>query len=147
MITRTFDAERVNFLVNHPDIRPFIGGDPEYEIDLSAAVEDRNNFFLDGEHGGQSACWSAPFVYEIHTFILPEGRGLWALKFARAARDYMEKQGARHLWTRVHPDAPHVRLFAVRNGFQPAGTHAIDQGIGPVTYDLYEWRPECPQHQ
>lgn len=138
---RTFDAERVNFLVNHPAIRPFIGGDGESEMDLAAVVADEQNVFLGGEHGGFACCWSAPGIYEVHTFILPEGRGEWAYQFARAGRDYMQDYGARLLWTRVHPDAHHVRRFTLKAGFSPAGQHRI---LG-VTYDLFDWRPSCQQ--
>lgn len=145
MIKRTFDAQRVNYLVNHPEIRPFIGGDTTLELDLTQAVADPANHFLDGKHGGFAASWSAPAVFEIHTFILPEGRGGWARDFARAGRDYIESQGARHLWTRVDPKASHVRRFTLQAGFMPAGQHTIDLGIGPVTYDLFDWRPSCQQ--
>lgn len=138
---RTTDAERINFLVNHPAIRPFIGGDGSSEIDLSAAVADPANIFVDGKHGGFAFTWSAPGVYEVHTFVLPDGRGAWAASFAREARNYMQNSGARHLWTRVHPDAINVREYTLRAGFEPAGTHTIDLGTGPVAYDLFDWRP------
>lgn len=143
MIERTFDAGRLNELVNHETIRPHVGGDPETYIDLTAAVADQANHFLVGEHGGLACSWSAPKTYEIHTFVLPEGRGPWARDFARAGRDYMEEIGATHLWTRVHPDAAHVRRFTLQAGFEPAGTHTIDLGAGPVAYDLFDWRPIC----
>jgi hypothetical protein len=138
---RTVDAERINFLVNHPAVRPFIGGDPTTKLDLSAAVADTNNVFVEGKHGGFAFTWSAPCVYEVHTFILPEGRGAWAASFAQEARSYMQRLGARHLWTRVHPDAVNVRSFTLKAGFEPAGTHTIDLGAGPVAYDLFDWRP------
>lgn len=137
---RTFDAARVNYLVNHPAVRPFIGGDPETELDLSAAVADEQNIFLDGEHGGFACCWSAPNTYEIHTFILPEGRGAWAMEFAAWGKAYLFKHGAKHIWTRVHPDARNVKAFTLRMGLIPAGYHTIDLGVGPVTYELFERR-------
>lgn len=141
MIRRTFDAERVNYLVNHPAVRPFIGGDGKSEMDLSEAVGDDQNHFLDGDHGGFACCWSAPGTYEIHTFVLPEGRGEWAYRFALSGRDYMTRIGATHLWTRVHPDARNVRRFTLAAGFKAAGQHRIDAGDGPVVYDLFDWRP------
>lgn len=145
MIERCFDASRINALVNDPSIRPHVGGDGESFIDLSAAVADEQNVFLLGEHGGFAFTWSAPRTYEVHTFILPEGRGKWARAVARLARDWMEADFADHLWTRVAPEAVNVRAFTLLNGFKPAGQHTIDLGHGPVTYDLFDWRPECPQ--
>lgn len=142
MIQRSFDADRINELVNHPSIRPHIGGDPEAPLDLTAAVNDSANIFLLGEHGGFAFTWSAPHVYEVHTFVLPEGRGAWAATLAKTARSAMtDMWGAKHLWTRVHPDAANVRAFTLKAGFKPAGTHAIDLGAGPVPYELYDWRP------
>lgn len=145
MIGRTFDVARMNHLVNHPTIRPHVGGDPGQPIDLSEAVADRANVFLDGEHGGFCCSWSAPGVFEVHTFILPEGRGAWAAEFAQTGRDAMaDMWGARHLWTMVHPEARNVAAFTLKAGFKPAGTRTRDLGAGPVDYDLYDWRPECP---
>jgi RimJ/RimL family protein N-acetyltransferase len=142
VIQRSFDATRVNELVNHPSIRPHIGGDPEAELDLSAAVADRGNIFLLGEHGGFAFIWTAPHTYEVHTFILPEGRGQPALTLALLARSAMaDLWEAEHLWTRVHPDAANVRAFTLKAGFKPAGSQTLDLGAGPVTYDLFNWRP------
>lgn len=145
MIERTFDADKINALVNDPSIRPTVGGDGESYIDVSSAVADRQNVFLLGEHGGFACTWSAPGTYEVHTFILPDGRGRWARTFAIAGRSLMEAGGATHLWTRVHPGAANVRAFTLRAGFKPAGTHTIDLGAGPVTYDIFDWRSPCPQ--
>lgn len=145
MMQRSFDAARVNDLVNHPSIRPFVGGDGKSVIDLTAAVADRQNIFLLAKHGGFAFTWSAPRTYEVHTFILPEGRGPAALEAAWTARGWMEEHFADHLWTRVHPDMANVRAFTLKAGFKPAGTHTIDLGTGPVTYDLFDWRSPCRQ--
>jgi hypothetical protein len=145
MLQRCFDPARINDLVNHPAIRPHIGGDGESFLDLTAAVSDRQNVFLIGEHGGFAFTWSAPRTYEVHTFILPEGRGPNALEMALTARGWMAEHFADHLWTRVDPEAANVRAFTLKAGFSAAGSHTIDLGAGPVTYDLFDWRPECPQ--
>lgn len=137
---RIYDAERINYLVNHPEIRPFVGGDISQSIDLSPAIADPANIFLGGNHGAFCASWTGPGVYEIHTLILPDGRGKWAYEFAKAARAHIVELGARHLWTRVHPDAANVRFFTLRAGFRPAGKHRVDLGAGPVDYDIFDWR-------
>ena len=140
MIEETRDAARLNFLVNHPEIRPFVGGDVNQPIDLSSAIDDNANIFLRGEHGAFCCSWTGPGVYEVHTLILPEGRGKWAYEFAKAGRLHMVELGARHLWTCVHPDAANVRFFTLRAGFRPAGTRIRDLGAGPVAYDIFDWR-------
>lgn len=137
---RTFDADRMNYLINHPAIRPFIGGDPDVELDFTGPIANDENVFLDGEHGGFACIWTAPGTYEIHTFVLPEGRGEWALKFAEWGKQFLADLGAKHLWTCVHPDAANVRSFTLKMGFEPAGRHRVDFGQGPVLYDLFDWR-------
>lgn len=142
---RTFDASRINYLVNHPAIRPHIGGDIDCELDLTAAVSDVQNIFLDGEHGGFACSWSAPDTYEIHTFVLPEGRGKWAMEFAEWGKQYLWDKGAKHIWTRVHPDAANVKAFTLKMGLEPAGVHRIDLGAGLVAYELFDRRMTCQQ--
>jgi hypothetical protein len=140
-LARTFDAERINSLVNDPSIRPYVGGDGKSFLDLTDAVANRDNHFVEGEHGAFSFTWSAPRVYEVHTFILPEGRGKWSRSFALAARDYM--RFADKLWTRVPVGADNIRLFTLDAGFSRCGHQTINLGAGPVPYDLYEWIPQC----
>lgn len=142
MIQRSFDADRINDLVNHPSIRPHVGGDPQVPLDLTAVVANHDNIFLLGDHGGFAFTWTAPGTYEVHTFILPEGRGAMALNAALLARSAMNDiYGADHLWTRVHPEAGNVRAFTLKAGFKPAGKQTLDLGAGPVAYDLFNWRP------
>lgn len=143
---RTFDVGRMNFFVNHPAVRPHVGGDPAQPLDFTDAIANHENHFLAGEHGGISAIWTAPRTFEIHTFVLPEGRGGWAAAFALWVRQYLVDQGARHLWTLVHPDAANVRAFTLKAGFAPAGSRVLDLGTGPTPYDVYDWSPDlCPQ--
>lgn len=141
MMQRSFDADRVNELVNDPNIRPFIGGDPTTILDLTAVVADDQNIVLLGEHGGFVFSWSSPFSYEVHTFILPSGRGRWAFSAAKAVLSEMARRGARTVWTRVAPEASNVRAFTLRAGFSWVGTHRVDLGAGPTIFDLFEWRP------
>ena len=137
---RTYDVERLNFLINHPEIRPFVGGDITQPIDLSPAIADPANIFLSGDHGAFCCSWTGPGDYEVHTLVLPEGRGKWAYEFAKAGRAHMVELGAKHLWTCVHPDAANVKFFTLRAGFKPAGKRTRDLGAGPVDYDIFDWR-------
>jgi hypothetical protein len=137
LVRRTFDAERINTLANDPAVRPFVGGDGESRIDLTEAVANRDNVFLDGEHGAFALSWSAPGVYEVHTLILPEGRGQWAAEFASEMLAYMTREGATMLWTRVPKLMPHVGFFARRAGMREAG----EQRFMGVDYLLMTWRP------
>lgn len=137
---RIYDAERINYLVNHPEIRPFVGGDITKSIDLTASVQNPADIYVGGDHGAFGCSFVCPGVYEVHTFILPEGRGKWACEFAKAALAYVAEQGARYLWTCVHPDHANVKFFTLRSGFKRAGQVVRDLGVGPVTYDIFDWR-------
>lgn len=141
MIERSFDAVRLNSLVNDPGIRPDIGGDGESYIDLSQVVADEQNVLLLSEAGGFLCTWTAPDTYEVHTFILPSARGPAAFELAREGREWMFRHGCDHLWTRVDRRHRHTKLFTLKAGFRPCGEQTLDLGGGPVLYDLYNWRP------
>ena len=121
MLTRTHDADAVNRLVNHPDVRPGVGHPDMGELDLSVAVAAPENWFLLGEHGGFALTWSSPRTYEVHTFMLRSGRGKWAADARTEGVQYAADRGAKTLWTRIPPQAPHVERFARQGGMQPTG--------------------------
>lgn len=143
LVKRSTDAALINTLVNDPAIRPFVGGDGKSLLDLTTAVANPFNHFVTGDHGGFAFTWSSPNAYEVHTFVLPEGRGAWAKAFALAARAYMAAMGALQLWTRVPVGHDNIRAYTEKAGFTVVGRQTIDSGGGPVVYDLYEWRPAC----
>ncbi len=73
MIRRTLDATFLNEVANHPDVRPWIGG--EGEVDLAPIVEDLDNLAIVTQYGGWVLHHVGPGVYEIHSLFLKEGRG------------------------------------------------------------------------
>ncbi len=146
MIQRTFDAEQINLFINDTNIRPFVGGDGKSFIDVSQAIASNDNVFLVNEYGGFCFSWSAPLCYEIHTFILPAGRGAVAYRMAKEVCDWMDAFGAVHLWTRVLPSMVSVRRFTIAAGFTVAGRQTLRLPDGDVTYDLFERRLPCPLH-
>lgn len=119
MLERSFDADRVNEIVNHPSVRPFIGHADGGDLDLAPLVHRDEHWFLIGEHGGFMLGWSAPNTREWHTFILPEGRGAWAAKARAEAVEYARANGTRLLWSKIPPASPHVERFARQGGMKP----------------------------
>lgn len=71
-IRRTFDPAFLNTVVNHAEVRPWLGGDGE--IDVSAVVADPQNFALVNDHGGWIVARLDAGLYEAHSQFLPEGR-------------------------------------------------------------------------
>lgn len=88
-IERATSAERINAILNHPDVRPWVADVAEGKLDVSAQVADVGNVCLVGEHGAFFCFKFFPGTYEVHTQILPEGRGKWARDFAVAGAHYM----------------------------------------------------------
>ena len=118
MLERCFDTDFINRVVNHPDVRPFVG-DPDFgELDLSELVNRPEHWFLMGEHGGFLLMWSAPDVREVHTFVLPEGRGPWAADIRAKSIEYAKAHGTKMLWTKIAPEHKHVERFARQGGMQ-----------------------------
>lgn len=88
-LSRHLDASFLNIVVNHPDVRPFVCGPLEGDIDMSAFAENPNNVLLMGEYGGVMFHKLQPGLYEAHTQVLPEGRGEWTLSMVRRALFWM----------------------------------------------------------
>ncbi len=88
-IERVLSPEPINAVMNHPDVRPWVTRPGDGALDLTPVVADRRNVVLMGEHGGSAIHWLMGGLYEVHTAILPDGRGKWALDFAHAASKWM----------------------------------------------------------
>ena len=119
MLKRSSDITRINKVVNHPSVRPMVGMPELGDLDMTPVVERPEHWFLMGDHGGFALTWSAPRVYEWHSFVLPEGRGKWAVEARLEAIKYAGQHGAKMLWTKIPPDAPHVDRFARQGGMKP----------------------------
>lgn len=121
LLGRTQDAGMVNAIVNHPEVRPFVGDPDLGNLDLTDVVRRPEHWFLMGEHGGFGLLWSAPGVHEVHTFITKLGRGVWANKARAEMLRFAQQHGAKVLWTRIPPKSPHIERFARQGGMQPTG--------------------------
>ena len=84
-VQRHFDAGTMNRVLNHDQVRSWLANKEDGVLDLTNVVQDQRNILLMGEHGGQMFRWLQPGVYEVHTAVLPEGRGEWAGEMAAKA--------------------------------------------------------------
>lgn len=134
ILTRSTDADAINAVINAPEVRPFVGG--EGVLDITPALLLPNNVALMGEHGGFLFAWSAPGVYEVHTFILLGGRGEWARAAASHAIESMARIGASMLWTRIAPEQENVIAFALEMGMRPTGETVDSFGRDYPTYKM-----------
>lgn len=86
-VRRTLDPTFLNTVANHPEVRPWIGG--EGPIDLTADLANAANFALQAQEGGWVFLRHEPGTYELHTLFLRRGRGRRCLEAWREASTYM----------------------------------------------------------
>lgn len=89
MIARATDADFFNRVLNHPAVRPDVADMGEGVIDASKLVANQAHQLLVDEHGGCIFLRYYEGCYEVHTAILPSGRGKWAKAFAEGVLRYM----------------------------------------------------------
>lgn len=89
MIEETWDYTRIAEVANDPSVYPWINGRLNVPLCFIDAVNDRNNIFLFGEHGGFYFRNVNGQVFDAHSMVLPEGRGQWVIEAAEAALKWM----------------------------------------------------------
>lgn len=85
-MSRTMDASFLNLVANHPEVRPYLGGDGV--LDLQDVVGNASNLAAVTAEGGFVAVAQGFGVYEIHSMFLPE-HGTAAIRAMLAATDYV----------------------------------------------------------
>jgi hypothetical protein len=111
MITRTYNAEFINTVINDPSVRD--GAEVKEFSDLSEIAANLNNHILVNEHGGFVVIKKMPGVYECHTQFLPEGRGERAVTAVEEAMRYMFiETDCTRIITKVNVNNKPVRMFA-----------------------------------
>lgn len=88
-IWRSYDAREINAVLNEPRVRPWVADAKEGVLDISAKVANKGNVLLMGQWGGFVCLGYGAGIYEVHTQVLPEGRGAWTSDFAAAGFHYM----------------------------------------------------------
>lgn len=113
-IERASYAERINEILNHPEVHPFVS-DTGAKIDVSSAIANSAHHFLLGEHGVIVCFAIAPELFEFHIGVLPEGRGQWTIDFAKLSEGYMfTRTAAVELLTRI-PSGNRASVALARN--------------------------------
>lgn len=116
-LERQHTAERVNHVLNHPKVRPWIAPGDNV-VDISAAVANTRNVLLMGEHGGVMFFYMQSGIYECHTQVLPEARGQWTSDLTLACVRWMfTRTPAYELVTRVPHGHIGAKAAALERGF------------------------------
>lgn len=149
MIERQHSADRINVILNHPAIRPWVANDSDGVIDLSETIADSRNVVLMGAHGGIAFLWMQPGVYEAHTQVLPAGRGGWTCELTEAcARHMFTKTDAYDIATRVPAGHVAAKAAAEAQGMRyeftrPDGVRFRNRIVDAHLYSfrLQDWVP------
>lgn len=88
-VHRYFTAGRMNRILNHEAVRPWLANSGDPILDISADVADHRNILLMGRYGGTFYRPIQEGVYEVHTAVLPDGRGEWAGRMTAASLHLM----------------------------------------------------------
>lgn len=138
-LTRTLSADLLNAVVNHPQVRPWLGSPDVPFIDVSPLVCDPANVALVTDHGGFIFHAQGDGVYEVHTQFVPEGRGRDAAQAMWEARRYMfVETDCVELVTKV-PDGNRgadslSRLAGFEERFRREGVWQAPEGTVGVSY-------------
>lgn len=128
MLTRTYSGETLSAVANHADVRPYVLGEGEITVNLGAT-----DYALEGEQGGFFFHNLAPGLYEVHSLVLPSGRGRWSYHAMLEARDRLfSETPCLELVTKV-PDANRAayglaRLAGMRVQFRRGDTSYMTLG-------------------
>lgn len=141
MIKRTYNADFINSVINHPSVRE--GAEVKGVLDASATIANLRNFVLVNEFGGFVVIKLMDGLYECHTQFLPEGRGQLAVDAVNEACHYMfTKTDCTRIVTKVNVNNRATRLFT--------GSFFRRRGIvGDYYYyslDIEDWierSPDC----
>ncbi len=139
-IERRFDAIFINRIANHPEVAPFVRGYLLGKMDFAEAVTDRNNMFLTSEHGAMIFNCLQPGLFEAHTMVLPQGRGLWTLRFVRACLFWMfTRTNAMEIMTRVPKgNVPAMALVrSIKGVYEFTNRRGWVMDNDPVPADIY----------
>lgn len=129
-VWREYSSDRINYIMNHPSCRPFVASKTtKGDLDVTKWVDNEKNFLLMGEHGCLMLAYLQPGVYEVHTQILPQGRGEWAKKFVLSAQHWMfTRTDMYEVLSRADRSRSRVKAFALSTGL----THQFTRPTGAL---------------
>lgn len=152
ILTRTTDAEQINAILNHPAVRPDVAEPKDGALDIAERAAQPGNVCLVGEHGAFVVLRYDAGIYEVHTAILPSGRGEWAKAFAEEGAKFMfTHTDCVDLLTRVPQGHIAAKALTEMNGFRhqfttPADTLFRGRLVPCHVYylTLQEWATRAP---
>ncbi len=137
---RQINTNDLNYLVNHPAIRPTTGFPGDDEITMHTVLLNPGNIgYWQDDIGGMLFCQSKAHEFDCHFMFIPGSGGFLIKETARAMLDQMfTKHGARVI--RGYPPRENraVRLIGYALGFRqiPSSDHVDELGRQCIAYEL-----------
>ncbi len=127
----------VNYLINHDEIKPWVCGEMVGTLDATPLIADRDNYFFTDTHGGCGLLNLGQGRYDLHSFVLPSGRGRWVKdNFERVKAWMFENTDCREIITMV-PKNNRLALGAARFcGFKKYGSMEKAWKFGGEVFDI-----------
>lgn len=155
ILERTMDATFLNYVANHPDVRPWLGKDPggatDSHLDLQPFLDAGKGFALILPHYGAFLIETfGNGICELHTMFLPEKRGAPVFLAADAMLSYLfNETDCKVLFTQLPEGNRAAKAAALRVGFKivPDRPSAwrLNGGVGEdaaITKELWLQRRE-----
>lgn len=142
-LERDCDAERLNRVLNHAAVRPYVADLSHGVIDMSRSAANPNNVVLIGEHGAFFLEQRMPGIYEVHTQVLPTGRGAWAKDFTTSGIYWMfTHTDAFEILTRVPHGHIAAKALTTASGlrYEFTGDRTMRFRERDVLFDVYSFR-------
>jgi RimJ/RimL family protein N-acetyltransferase len=141
---RTFDASLFNRVCNHPEVRPWLGG--EGELDVSPVLDNPQNYALWFTNGGFILHAGPGASFEVHSQFTPEGRRS-SFEAMRAGMDYMfTRTNAVQLTTFLPDNNPAAKALGLKGGFKEwfrRDNHICGPGV-QARIDIDQWITNTP---
>lgn len=119
----TRDVAALNAIINDPAVRPFVGHPDAGPLDVGPLLDEPDTIALAIPYGAFVLTSIGEGALELHTMILPEGRGRNTVPAIQAACRYAFSSGCKVIATKTAHDNPAANLVARRAGFEPTGDH------------------------
>jgi hypothetical protein len=142
-VERIFDADRLNEVLNDPEVRPDVADLTLGNLDVRGSVENPDNVLLMGEHGGVMFFKIMAGCYECHSQVRKSGRGQWAIDMVLAcARHMFTKTDCFEITTRIPREHLGARGLAIKAGM--SHEFSVDDGCvwrgQKMPMDIYSFR-------
>lgn len=112
-------AQAFNAVLNHPTVHPYVAADEKQVVDVRPALKLGHCELIADELGGFFYDEKGPTVYQVHTALLPEARGVKGVHRARKSLEHMFlRTDALEIQTIVAEDNQNARRLTEACGFR-----------------------------